>query len=295
MTTGNPAIFLDRDNTLIHDPGYINSPEQVRLYDDVGDSLGRLQRAGYKLVIVTNQSGIARGLITEDQLAAVHGRLAELLSASGCTLEAIYSCPYLDGAEAKVAAYRQASDLRKPEPGMLLQAAEDLDIDLPRSWMIGDSARDIEAGRRAGCRTILLQRGGAVEETGVAMADHVVASLQEAAQIVLNHAGQKPAAPEPAPVTQSPSSTEANEPKSADVLQVVQQIRDQLDRLSRVNRQEDFSIQRLLGSLLQMLAAVAAAWGLWGIFTDQPEEAAARLCLAVFFQVASLSCSFTGK
>jgi len=152
----NKAVFLDRDDTLIEDPGYINHPDQVKLLDGVAEALIELKAMGYKLVIVSNQSAVARGIITEKILAQIHERLKQLLAEKGAYLDRIYYCPYHpDGVVPK---YRKESDWRKPNPGMLLAAADQMDIDLSQSWVIGDSKLDIEAGLRAGCKTILINR-----------------------------------------------------------------------------------------------------------------------------------------
>lgn len=172
------AVFLDRDKTLIFDPGYLADPAGVRLLPNAARGLGRLAEAGYKLIVVTNQSGIARGLLTEDALAAVHAELHRQLAAEGVRLDAIYFCPFHP--EATIDRYRLDSDDRKPGPGMLLRAAGELRLDLPRSWMIGDSDRDILAGRRAGCRTILINQ--ALDPDG---ADFAAADLGHAADIIL--------------------------------------------------------------------------------------------------------------
>ncbi|HVP12147.1 MAG TPA: HAD family hydrolase [Phycisphaerae bacterium] len=177
-----PAVFLDRDRTLIEDPGYISDPEQVRLLDGAAESLCRLRDAGYAVVVVTNQSGVARGLLTEGDLAIVHQRMRDLLRAQGADVDGIYYCPFLDGPEAVREQYRRDSSLRKPKPGMLLLAAEELHIDLKSSWMIGDSARDVQAGRAAGCRTILIS--SEAEEDGTE-ADSVVTDLLAATERVL--------------------------------------------------------------------------------------------------------------
>lgn len=176
------AVFLDRDHTLIEDPGYINDPSSVRLLPGVAKAIARLRAAGYLNIVVTNQSGLARGLITEAQIDAVHFRLREVLRAEGASLDAIYYCPYLAGEEAVVEKFRRESNLRKPGPGMLLLAAEEHAIDLQRSWMIGDSGRDVEAGRAAGCRTILI--GNADSTT--TNADHRAKDLPSAVEIVLS-------------------------------------------------------------------------------------------------------------
>ncbi len=148
------AIFLDRDNTLIEDPGYISSPDQVKLLDGVAEALIKLKSLGYKLIVVTNQSAVARGIVTEKVLGKIHDRLRQLLAEKNAFLDRIYYCPHHpDGVVPK---YRKESNNRKPNPGMLLTAAKDMDIDLEQSWCIGNSSRDIEAGHRAGCKTILI-------------------------------------------------------------------------------------------------------------------------------------------
>ena len=148
------AIFLDRDDTLIEDAGYISSPEQVKLLTGVPKALIELKALGYKLVVVTNQSAVARGIITEKTLGEIHKRLEQLLAEKNAFLDGIYYCPYHP--EGAVKKYRQESELRKPNPGMLLKAAEEIDIDLDQSWCVGNSSSDIEAGLRAGCKTILI-------------------------------------------------------------------------------------------------------------------------------------------
>lgn len=150
----NRAIFLDRDDTLIEDPGYINHPSQVKLLPHVCEALIELRQMGYKLVIVTNQSAVARGIVTEEGLEEIHDRLIGLLRHEGAGIDRIYYCPYHPNGI--IPEYRQDSDLRKPNPGMLLLAAQEMDIDLEASWMLGNSYRDIAAGMRAGCKTILI-------------------------------------------------------------------------------------------------------------------------------------------
>jgi D,D-heptose 1,7-bisphosphate phosphatase len=148
------AIFLDRDDTLIEDPGYINDPEQVKLLDGVPEALIQLKALGYKLIVVTNQSAVAHGIVTEKVLGEIHERLKQLLAGKNAFLDRIYYCPYHP--EGVVPKYSKESNSRKPSPGMLLKAADEMDIDLDRSWCVGNSSRDIEAGLRAGCKTILI-------------------------------------------------------------------------------------------------------------------------------------------
>ncbi len=151
------AVFLDRDGTLIHDPGYLADPDGVRLLAGVAEALGRLRRAGFLLVVVTNQSGIARGRYTVERYEEVAARLRENLAAAGLELDAQYYAPYHpDGV---VPAYARDHEDRKPNPGMWLRAARDLGIDLARSYSIGDGERDVVAGKRAGTTAVLLAGG----------------------------------------------------------------------------------------------------------------------------------------
>lgn len=153
----DPVIFLDRDNTLIANDGDLGDPTRVSLLEGVPEGLLRLREAGYRLVVVTNQGGVARGRYGEEDVDKVHREIAGLLDqAAGRRglIDRFYYCPYHP--EAILPEYRREHPWRKPRPGMLLQAARDLALDLSASWMIGDQPRDIEAGRAAGCRTVLV-------------------------------------------------------------------------------------------------------------------------------------------
>jgi len=149
----SPGIFLDRDGTLIYDTGYIGNPDLVDFIPAVLPTLRRFQDEGYRLVVISNQSGIGRGVITQEQYESVARRIADGLSEHGIRV-ATYYCPHSpdDGCEC-----------RKPNPFLLLRAARDLDIDLGRSYMIGDRLTDVEAGAAAGCKTILLAQGESAE------------------------------------------------------------------------------------------------------------------------------------
>jgi D-glycero-D-manno-heptose 1,7-bisphosphate phosphatase len=151
------AILIDRDGTLVHPRHYPSRPEELQLYDGVGKALKAFQEVGFRLVVVTNQAGIARGYFTEDDLEHMHRYLAEELAKSGVLLDAIYHCPHHPDGIVPELAIR--CDCRKPQPGMLLQAAKDLELDLQSSWFVGDILDDIEAGNRAGCRTVLVDLG----------------------------------------------------------------------------------------------------------------------------------------
>lgn len=151
------AVFLDRDGTLIEEVHYLAHAAQVRLIPGAADAIRRLNDLGVLVLVVTNQSGVARGYFPESRVAEIHERLSELLAETGAKIDAFYHCPHhpTEG----VGEYRVACACRKPKPGMLLTAARDLDIDLARSWMIGDKPCDADAGRAAGCKTLLVQTG----------------------------------------------------------------------------------------------------------------------------------------
>ena len=152
-----PAVFLDRDGTLSEPYHYPSRPEHLRLYAGLGAPLATLQRAGFRLVVITNQSGVARGYFSEADLARMHAHLRTALAAQGATLDAIYHCPHHPAGVIPELAMR--CDCRKPAPGLPLRAARELQLDLARSWFVGDILDDIEAGARAGCRTVLVDQG----------------------------------------------------------------------------------------------------------------------------------------
>ena len=185
LSAKQKAVFLDRDDTVLKDPGYLAHPDGVVLLPGVEHAIIKLREAGFKIVLVTNQSGVARGMFDEAMLERIHAELRNQLVAKGAILDAIYYCPFHP--DGKVEKYTKESDLRKPNPGMLLQAAEQLDLDLANSWMVGDSNRDVEAGRRAGCKGSILLTGKTVDPENMpdTNADHVVADLTEAACIIM--------------------------------------------------------------------------------------------------------------
>jgi histidinol-phosphate phosphatase family protein len=145
------AIFFDRDGTLIYDTRYLSSPDDVRLLPGAIETLRYFRERGFLLVVVSNQSGIGRGYMTEEQAHSVDARFRELLAEGGITLDGVYYCAHAPGS---------GCACRKPEPGMLYTAAEDLGIDLPGSFIVGDKVTDCQAGRAAGCSAILLVSSG---------------------------------------------------------------------------------------------------------------------------------------
>lgn len=183
-----PAVFLDRDGTLIELVHHLTEPADVRLLPGVAEAVARLRAAGLPVVVVTNQSVIGRGKLTEAGLEAVHAEMARQLAAAGAQVDAIHVCPHAPrGTNPLVIEH----PMRKPAPGLLLEAAQAHDLALERSWMAGDSASDTLAGRHAGCRTVLVRTGA---DSGLRSdapgADHVAADLAEAASLILEERAQ---------------------------------------------------------------------------------------------------------
>ena len=148
------AIFLDRDGTIIADKGFVHKKEDLELLAGAVEAIKLANRHGFLVVVVTNQSGVARGLFTEEDVKAFNAQLAQVLAGQGTKIDAFYYCPHHP--QAPLPTYRKECDCRKPAPGLILRAARELGIDLSRSWTVGDNPRDVEAGKQAGCSTILL-------------------------------------------------------------------------------------------------------------------------------------------
>jgi D-glycero-D-manno-heptose 1,7-bisphosphate phosphatase len=164
----SPAVFLDRDGTIIRDTHYINDPARVELLPGVEAALHRLKAAGFRIVVITNQSGFARGLVTPAQYDAVQARMIEL--AGPDTIDATYMCP-------------DFGPRRKPSPEMILEAARDLGLDPSRSYMIGDKASDILCGKNAGTETVFIRTGQALDAP--CEPDFIAANMAEAAEWIL--------------------------------------------------------------------------------------------------------------
>lgn len=182
------ALFLDRDGTVNIEAGYIRELKNLNLIPGVADVIRDFNQHQVPVILATNQAGPARGYYPESWVHALHERLISLLKVEGAHLDAIYYCPHL--AEGVVPEYSFACDCRKPEPGMLLQAAQEHDIDLSRSYMIGDKATDIDVGKNAGTKTILLTSGYGQDVLDgnyqhKVQPDHVFASLAQAHEAVL--------------------------------------------------------------------------------------------------------------
>ena len=153
-----PGVFLDRDGTLIEDPGYLADPEAVRLLPGAAEAVARLNRGGRPVVVVTNQSGIARGLLTEAQYLATEARLDALLAEHGARVAAHYFCPHHPE-------FTGPCDCRKPAPLLFRRAAERLGLDLAASWWVGDRMRDVQPAAALGGRGLLVLTGAGREES----------------------------------------------------------------------------------------------------------------------------------
>ena len=150
-----PVVFLDKDGTVIEDVPYNVDPRRIRLAPGARQAIQLLGEAGATLVIVTNQSGVARGYFSEDDLRVVGRHLADLFAGLGARLDGFYFCPHVEPGQG-VNGYARICDCRKPEPGLVTTACRDLGLSLERAWFVGDTWMDVVAGRRAGCRTIMV-------------------------------------------------------------------------------------------------------------------------------------------
>ena len=161
-----PVVYLDRDGTLNFDPGYLNQPEQLRLLPGAGQAVARLNRAGFKTVVLSNQSGLARGLITQDQLEAIHQRLRELLAKDGARLDGIFVCPHHPD---------EGCACRKPAPGLVHHAQRELGVSPDNAIVIGDKATDVELARNVGALAVFVRSGNVPEEEQARMAERGLA------------------------------------------------------------------------------------------------------------------------
>lgn len=187
------AVFIDRDGTLSDEVGYVNHPRRLRLLPHSAEAIRRLNHARIPVVVVTNQSGVARGYFSEEVLAAVNAAMADQLKREGAHLDALYVCPHHP--REGEAPFRTDCECRKPKPGLLLRAAGELDLDLRRSWVVGDKPSDILVGHRVGARTVLVLTGYGLGEWEYrraafpAQPDCVVDDLLGAVDHILQAAG----------------------------------------------------------------------------------------------------------
>lgn len=155
------AIFLDRDGTINKYVGFLRSPSELELCDRVAEAIKKINESGYLAIVITNQPVIARGEVAVSQLQEIHNKMETLLGQSGAYIDGLYYCPHHPdkGFEGEIAELKIDCDCRKPKPGLILRASQDFNINLNNSWMVGDGKRDIEAGKNAGCKTVLLTKG----------------------------------------------------------------------------------------------------------------------------------------
>ncbi|MHC4394549.1 MAG: D-glycero-alpha-D-manno-heptose-1,7-bisphosphate 7-phosphatase [Planctomycetota bacterium] len=305
----NKAIFLDRDDTLIEDPGYVNNPDQVELLGGVPEALIEFRAMGYKLIVISNQSGVARGIITEKALDAIHDRLKQLLTEKGAHLDGIYYCPYHP--EGVVRKYTKESENRKPNPGMLLKAADEMDIDLSLSWAIGDSGRDVEAGLRAGCKTILIDSPSHTKkyEPGRPKPDYKAVNIKEVVNIIKKYhrssgerstGVQQVLTQETQPMTQPDETSE--EPQlqtiSADQgtsggmnEQLLSNILEQLKSMQRADMFEEFAMMRVIAGIVQGFVFLCLLISVWLLMNlgGRDNSVLTALGFAVVFQLMALT------
>jgi D-glycero-D-manno-heptose 1,7-bisphosphate phosphatase len=272
-----PAIFFDRDNTLIVSDGYLSDRSKVVLVEGAAEAVARARKLGFATVVFSNQSGVARGMFDEDAVRAVNTRLDEMLKQQNphAIIDRHEFCPYHP--QATVEEYRRESDLRKPSPGMIYTAAHSLALDLDRSWVIGDAPRDIEAGAAAGCRTILLRipnlsQSPAAQEPPKMQPEKAVTSLKDA----IDYIASEPTRPQnlpPSPGTPGEgrgegrsvvTRKESSPPPSpgvpgeggasrAKLELLAEEILRELRRQAQ-HAEPEFSVARLLGGIAQVVS-----------------------------------------
>ncbi len=300
------AIFLDRDNTIIENDGYLGDPSKVKLLQGAATAIAAMRRIGFRIIVVSNQSGVARGMFDEAAVEAVNQEMCKhLREQAGAHIDASYYCPYHP--DAVIAEYKIDHDWRKPKPGMLKQAAEDFGLDLSQCWMIGDQPRDIAAGASAGCRTILLRDpdhpASDADPTGTEVSPNfIVKTLADAARILAREGRSLHRDPVPTPLTPLASmetTAPATAPTAENVLRSSEEINamiatpiatDKLaERLEKIistgfSRQENVKpiIEEILIHLRQQARVNAV-----------PEFSLGKL-LAMIAQFAALVCLLLG-
>lgn len=180
------AVFLDRDGTIVHEVNYLCRPEDTELLPGAGQAIAELRRAGFAVVVISNQSGVARGYFTLDDLAEVQDELSRQLAAHDASIDGWYNCVHHPKGE--VDQFRSVCDCRKPEPGLILRAVKEMDLELTGSFMIGDRLRDVACGNAAGVTSILVRSGQDDGEPteDIQRPDYVAEDLAKAAQWILS-------------------------------------------------------------------------------------------------------------
>jgi D-glycero-D-manno-heptose 1,7-bisphosphate phosphatase len=302
------AVFFDRDNTLIVSDGYLGDPSKVQLIDGAADAVARVKSLGYLAIVFSNQSGVARGMFDESAVQAVNAKLDALLKSQnpGGIIDRHEYCPFHP--EASVERYRQDSELRKPKAGMIYRAHHALELDLQNSWVIGDAPRDIEAGRTAGCRTILFQDPNLSMSPDAQLkttvrADAVAASLNDAVNLIAQGIPRIASAfpPPPAngkPEVAAPPATNSVEAKSQTLAEpnrletLATQILHELRR--RHEREHtDFSLSKLIAGMVQVI--VIATLFVAYLSYQNPTVLTPVLLLSVTLQMLVVALLLMGK
>ncbi|CAN5678197.1 hypothetical protein BH09PLA1_BH09PLA1_22220 [soil metagenome] len=294
-----PAIFFDRDNTLIACNEYLGDPEKVILVPGAADAIARGRAMGFAIVVFSNQSGVARGMFAEDDVRAVNERLDELLRAANndAIVDRHEYCPFHP--EATVENYRQDSDRRKPGAGMIHSAAEALSLDLENSWVIGDAPRDIEAGAAAGCHTIQfhdpnLPPSPAASAPELVRPDHTASSLKQAIDLIEDgEDAHTPFAQEPPrekPDANPPSPVKPG--SNAKLEMLAEQILYELRR-GHEQHPTDFSVAKLVAGIAQVvsIAIVFLAY----LNRNETTTFAALLLFAVWVQCFTIALMVMGR
>ena len=286
-----PAIFFDRDNTLIVSDGYLGDPAEVRLMEGAADAVARARALGFAVVTISNQSGVARGLFGEEAVAAVNAKIEKLLSLEnpGAKIDHHEFCPFHP--EAAIERYRKDSELRKPRPGMILRAGEAMDLDLSASWVLGDSPRDIEAGHAAGCRTILIRdlsvsASPAALQPGGVEPDETASNLREAMDIIEAAVGTES-------LHQHSLQTDRSAAQVGELTKIEHLAQEILDQMRRQHeRVPEFSVGKMLAGITQILA-IALAVGSY--FYKPASEPLLPLLVAIFLQALTISLLLMGR
>jgi histidinol-phosphate phosphatase family protein len=300
------AIFFDRDNTLIANHSYLGDPEGVRLVNGAADAIARGRALGFAVVVISNQSGVARGMFDESAVRAVNARMEQLLAEQnpGAIIDHHEFCPFHpDGV---VEQYRRDSDLRKPQAGMIYRAREALALDLQGSWVIGDSYRDVEAGRSAGCRTILfshpeLQPSPDAGSRSNARPDHTCTSLEDAMDFIESAETHKPPVQIPTRIEGGPAMKLPDPPVEPAVERVVEprleslleQLLAEFKRSQSPRHHVDFSVSRLLAGIVQIIviAVLLIAYLNTGVISTQQN----LLLLAITLQGIVVAATIAGR
>ena len=303
------AVFLDRDNTIIANDGYLGDPTGVKLLPGAAAAIASLRRLGFRIIVVSNQSGVARGMFDEAAVESVNQEMIrQLKEQAGAHVDASYYCPYHP--DATVPEYKLDHEWRKPKPGMLKAAREDFNLDLAQCWMIGDQPRDVAAGASAGCRTILLsdpeKQMEGNDNVPAITPNFIVRSLADAARIIVregNSANRDPAPvpllpadvaavaedaaarPDPSVGGNLPADTEALAAAVAAKLTyhppetikpVLEDILQQLRSAHRKSDIAEFSLSLLLATIIQAFAVLCLVLGAWDALAAIHSVATAR-------------------